>query len=129
LNAKFFDFKDTMLVDITMKYFLAISQDQMNKNIDSYVDYCKANKNIKAKDGSGNELNGDDTALRDELMILRLNISNTKHVQEKEVFTDKMLDRILYEKPTDIIALKKIISPASAYHYGDKILEAIMKHL
>lgn len=129
INVSLFDLKQQSLITVMAKYFLNISEDQLNANIDMYVDYCKANKKIKSKDTIGNELGANDEALRNALMIFRLNKSNSSHMLESKIFTDKMLDKLVIEKPLDKEALKKIVGANTCYFCGDDILAIIAKHL
>lgn len=129
INVLVFDSKQTYILEGITKHVARISDDQRNTNIDSYVDYCKANKKIKAKTSDGHELNADDEELRNELMIYRLNYSESHHVPEKNVFGDKMLDRIVVEKPLTKQELKKIVSATTAYYCGDEIIKIIERHL
>lgn len=45
------------------------------------------------------------------------------------IFTDKMLDRLVLEKPMTISELKKIVSVNTAYYCGQKIQDIIVNHL
>jgi len=128
INLITFDNKQDFLINAVAKFFVKINEDTMNKNIDRYVDYCKKNKKIKAKDNLGNELSENDEALRNELMVFRLNYSTQKHIPEKNIFTDKMIDKIVIEKPVTDIELKKIVSANTVYFCGKTILEIILKY-
>lgn len=129
INLVTFDNKQDYLLKAVSNYFIDIDEDTMNENIDRYVDYCKKNKKIKAKNGEGYELSENDEALRNELMIFRLNMSTEKHIAESRIFTDKMLDRLVIEKPVTIQELKKIVNPNTAYFCGDKLIEMIVKYM
>lgn len=129
INTVTFDNKQNYLVDLVAKYFIKIDEDTLNQNIDRYVDYCKKNKKLKSKDTEGFELSENDTSLRNELMVFRLNQSNLKHMKENSIFTDKMIDKIVVNKPVTIQELKKIISPLSAYNCGKEILDIIYKYI
>ena len=129
INLILFDNKQEYLVDAVSKYFIRIGDTTESKNIDRYLDYCKKNKKIKAKDNLGNELSENDEALRNELMIFRLNYSTEKHIPEKNVYTDKMIDKMVIEKPISDIDLKKIVSANTVYFCGKKILEIILKYI
>ena len=129
INLITFDNKQEFLINAIAKYFVKIDEDTMNKNIDRYVDYCKKNKKIKAKDNLGNELSENDEALRNELMVFRLNYSTQKHIPERNIYTDKMIDRMVIEKPVSDIELKKIVSANTVYFCGKKILEIILKYI
>ena len=128
INVVTFDNKQDYLLKAVGNYFVDIDEDTMNDNIDRYVDYCKKNKKIKAKNGEGYELSENDEALRNELMIFRLNMSTEKHIAESRIFTDKMLDRLVVEKPVTIQELKKIVSANTAYFCGKEIIEIIAKY-
>ena len=86
-------------VNLVADYFVKINEETENANIDRYVDYCKKNRKIKAKDGMGFELSENDVSLRNALQIYRFNYATEKHKSESSIFTDKMLDRIVFEKP------------------------------
>lgn len=129
INVVTFDNKQDYLLKAVSNYFVDIDEDTMNDNIDRYVDYCKKNKKIKAKNGEGYELSENDEALRNELMIFRLNMSTEKHIAESRIFTDKMLDRLVIEKPVTIQELKKIVNPNTAYFCGKELIETIVKYI
>lgn len=129
INCMTFDNKQEYIIDFVAKYFVDIDEEAKNANIDRYVDYCKANKKIKAKDGSGYELSENDEALRNELLVYRLNYSTTKHIADTRVFTDKMVDRLVIEKPVTIPELKKIVSANTAYYCGNDIIKIIVKYI
>ena len=129
INVITFDNKQNYILDLVSKHFVKIDKNQENKNIDNYVDYCKNNKKIKSKDFNGFVLSENDKGLRDELLIYRLNKANEKHVLENKLFTDKMLDKIVYEKPVTLAELKKIISAATVVNCGNDILSIVFKYL
>lgn len=129
INATIFDAKQGYIVEMVKKHFVSIDENAMNQNIDNYVDYCKKNKKIKAKDSIGHELNENDEQLRNELMIFRQQYCLSKRIQERTLFTDKMIDRMIVEKPVSDIELKKIISPTSFYYCGEAILKIILKYI
>ena len=62
-------------------------------------------------------------------MLFRLNWSQHKHIAEKNIYTDKMLDTMVIEKPTTSEELKKIISPTTVYFCGNDLLKIIAKYL
>ena len=129
INLYVFDNKNNAILDAVAKYFVAIPSDQEDENIDRYVDYCKKNKKIKAKDRLGNELNPEDAALRDELMVFRLTYCQNKHIGQTTLFTDKMMDNMVIEKPTTKEELNRIIPKTTVYFCGDAILKIIEKYL
>lgn len=129
INAVVFDTKEDYLITLVAQYFVRIDEETENANIDRYVDYCKKNKKIKAKDGMGFELSENDQALRDELLIYRLNYATNKNIAENRVFTDKMLDRIVIEKPITIAELKKIVNANTAYYCGNDIINTVAKYI
>ena len=129
INLIIFDSKTEYILEAISKFFIKIDGETENANIDGYVDYCKKNKRIKAKDNVGNELSENDEALRNELMIFRLNYSTEKHISEKFIYSDKMIDKMVIEKPVTSIELKKIVSPNTCYFCGKQILEIIVKHI
>lgn len=129
INLITLDNKQEYLINAVAKYFITIDEETENANIDRYVDYCKKNKKIKAKDNLGNELNENDEALRNELMVFRLKYSTQKHIPERNIYTDKMIDRMVIEKPITDIELKKIVSANTCYFIGKQILEIILKYI
>ena len=129
INVNIFDNKDEYLLKPLNQYFILIADEQKNKNIDDYVDYCKKNKKLKPKDFSNNEISEKDAALRNELMLLRLNKSKEKHIPENTIFTDKMLDKMIREMPISILSLKRIVSASTCYFAGEDILATITKYL
>ena len=129
INVVTFDNKQEYIIDAVSKYFIEIDEDIENENIDRYVDYCKKNKKIKAKNGDGFELSASDEQLRNELMVYRLNYSTTRHVAESKVFTDKMLDRLVVEKPVTMFELKKILNANTCYYCGKELIEIIVKYI
>lgn len=129
INVNLLDNKDDSLLKYVSKFFANVSDEQMNKNIDDYVDYCKKNKKIKAKDLTGNIMDEQSELLRNELMLFRLKKSTDNHILESKIFTDKMLDKIVYEKPVVIQELKKIIGAESCYYSGKDIINIIVKYI
>lgn len=127
INTRIFDIKDSSRITAVANYFVTIDEETQNKNIDMYVDYCKANKKIKAKNSSNFELNETDKQLRDKLMIYRMNYCNKNHIKEGKVFTDKVLDKIVMEKPTNIDELNKLLCAESRYYCGNDILNIILE--
>lgn len=130
VNLITFDNKNSMMIDAISKYFVKIDEDTQNDNIDRYFDYCKKNKKIRAKNNLGNEIvSENDEALRNELMLFRYDYANKKHIQERTMFTDKAIDKLIIEKPVTINELKKIISPNTCFYCGQQILDIISKYL
>lgn len=129
INYYLFDLKDYSLFNIITSYFLPIDNVTMTKNIDLYANYCINNKSLKSTNTSGYVLSNNDKALRDELMMFRLNYSQTKNIKENKIFNDKMIDKMVINKPTDKKELGKIISADSVYYAGDEILKIIVKYL
>lgn len=129
INTNVFDLKQDYLINLVADYFVKINEETENANIDRYVDYCKKNKKIKAKDGMGFELSENDVALRNALQIYRFNYATEKHKSESSIFTDKMLDRIVFEKPVTKDALKKIVSDYTVYYCGDDIIKIVAENI
>lgn len=130
INLITFDNKKTYLIDAIAKYFVKIDSKTEEENIDRYVDYCKKNKKIRAKDTQGNIYSSEvDEALRNELMVFRFNYAAQKHILEKTMYTDKAIEKLVAEKPITINELKKIISPTTCHYCGEKILEIICKYI
>lgn len=107
----------------------AIDEDAENANIDRYANLLSRNKKSTAKDRLGYELSDKDTALRNELMEFRLKYSQQKHLAENVVYTDKMIDLMVAEKPTTKVELKKILRPNTFYYISDQIIAIINKYL
>lgn len=129
INFTTFDNNQDYLIKAISKYFVKIDSETENENIDRYIDYCKKNKQIKAKDGLGFELSENDEALRNELMIYRLKYSTEKRIPDTKVYTDKMLDKMVIQKPTTIQELKKIVNANTSYYCGKDILSIIIKYI
>lgn len=128
INFITFDNKQDYLINFVSKYFVDINEETMNANIDRYVDYCKANKKIKAKNSEGFELSEDDEALRNDLMVYRLNVSQAKHIAENKIYTDKMIDKLVINKPVTMEELRKNVGPYTALMCGNEILKIIAKY-
>ena len=62
-------------------------------------------------------------------MIYRLKYSTDKHIAEQRVFTDKMLDKLVVEKPVTIQEVKKIVSANTAYYCGKELIAIIVKYI
>ena len=129
INASIFDAKQEQHLQAISKYFVSINTEQMNKNIDEYEDLIKKNAKIISKNSKGQELNAIDEDLRNKLMIYRLNYSLGKHIPERNVFTDKMLDRMVSEKPMNKEALLKIINPSTFSCCGEELLKIITEFI
>ena len=129
INLITFDNKQDYLLKAVSKYFVEIDEDAENENIDRYVDYCKKNKKIKSVDSEGFTLSENDEALRNELMIYRLNYSTQKHVSESKIYTDKMIDKMVQEKPVTLMQLKKIISAGTVYYCGEDLIKIVLKYI
>lgn len=129
INGVTFDSKQNYLIDGVAKFFVKIDQKTENDNIDRYADYCQKNKKIQAKNFSGFELSPQDTALRNDLMIYRLNYSTAKSISENKIFSDKAIDKILIAKPVNKEELGKLIPATTCAYCGDDILKIIEKYL
>lgn len=129
INLITFDNKQDYLLKAVLKYFAEIDENTENENIDRYVDYCKKNKKIKSVDSEGFTLSENDEALRNELMMYRLNYSTQKHVSESKIYTDKMIDKMVQEKPVTLMQLKKIISAGTVYYCGEDLIKIVVKYM
>lgn len=129
INLITFDTKQTYIIDAISQYFAGIDEDTENANIDRYADLLSRNKKSIAKDRLGYELSDKDTALRNELMEFRLKYSQQKHLAENVVYTDKMIDLMVAEKPATKAELKKILRPNTFYYISEQIIAIINKYL
>lgn len=112
-----------------ISYFVKPTDSTNAASIKLYQDNCAKNKNIKALDFSGKQLSESDEALRNELMLIRLNTSNKYRISEQRVFTDKDIEKILFSKPTNIADLSKLLKkPLTIQYSGKEILDAIAKY-
>lgn len=130
INQMIFDRKDSSVIQYVSKHFASINEEQSKTNIDLYLDYVKKNPVIRAKDNEGNYVSENDEALRNDLMIYRMNYALKSRKGEQAIFTDKMLDKLVIIKPISELDLKKIItSSATIYYCKDEILKIIKKYL
>ncbi len=117
---------DESFVNTIKRTFGGFDAKTIEKNVKAYEEYCLANAPTTGNNADGSSLSERDTALRDELMKYRLAYSIKKNIAEKNVFTDKTLERIVKEKPSSG-ELAQIIRQ-SFYYIGDDILAIINKY-
>ena len=124
IEIQSFACKNNDSINMVMSAFLKASEKQA---ADSNDLYNHNSKNLLAvMDG---EMSGGDKALRDDLLLLRMQYSTEKHIPENKIMTDKMIDKIVAEKPLARAALRKIVSQMTDYYLGDKIIETISKDI
>lgn len=126
INSQIFDLKDESVLKYVSKFVVKPTQEEINKDIDSYVDKVKENtKKLESKTSDGHTMSADDTQLRNKLMEYRLKYSLDHHISENKVFTDKQMEKIVREKPLTKRDLSKCISVSSLYYIGDDIIKII----
>ena len=124
IEIQSFACKNNDSINMVMSAFLKPSEEQAEDNANLYN---RNSKNLLA--AMNGEMSGDDKALRDDLFLLRLQYSTEKRIPEKKIMTDKMIDKIVAEKPLARPALRKIISGMTDYYLGDKIIETVSKNI
>lgn len=129
IDFGFFESDDNRYINQIYKFFGKISDEEIDKNRKLYEENCAKNRSVTAKSSSGEELSERDAALRNELMKYRLEYSQVKHIAERMVFTDRMLELIVQKKPMDLDALGKIIGPKTAHYIGPELLSVIFKYI
>ncbi len=129
INFGFLENGDNSYVNQIYKTFGKIGDEQIEKNKKLYDGNCIKNQNATAKNSSGEELSERDTALRNELMKYRLEYSRSKHVPERMIFTDRMMELITQRKPMDLNELEKVIGKKTAYFVGTDILNIVAKYI
>ncbi len=124
IEIQSFACKNNDSINMVMNAFPKATEEQIE---DSGNLYNHNSKNLlAAMDG---EMSGDDKALRDDLFLLRMQYSTEKHIPEKKIMTDKMIDKIVAEKPLARATLRKIVSGTTDYYLGDKIIELVSKNI
>ena len=135
-NTGFFQIRNTInsqMLDMHMNvlsildnYFIELPEGQGEINDKLFQANCDANKKIKSKEGY--VMKEEDGALRNELMVFRLETASAKGLKESTVYTDKQLERMVIEKPTSKEELRRIISAQTNHFVGEKIIEIIKKY-
>ncbi len=124
IEIQSFACKNNDSINMVIKAFLKASESQIGDNTNLY------NHNSKSLLAAMNgEMSGDDKALRDDLLLLRLQYSTEKRIPEKKIMTDKMIDKIVAEKPLARASLRKIVSGLTDYYLGDKIIAVVSKSI
>ncbi|MFA6755360.1 MAG: AIPR family protein [Bacilli bacterium] len=126
INADIFNYKSEDKLNYVSGFFMKIDEEQTNKNIDLYVDYCKSNV---SKSGENDELTEKEKDVYNALLTFRLEYSAAKGLKENFIMTDKQIDKIVRLKPQTIDDLKPLIKPATAHYIGEKILSIIQEHM
>ena len=124
IEIQSFACKNNDSINMVMSAFLKPTEEQTEDNSNLYN---RNSKNLLA--AMNGEMSGDDKALRDDLFLLRLQYSTEKHIPEKKIMTDKMIDKIVAEKPLARPALRKIVSGMTDYYLGGKIIETVSKNI
>ncbi len=124
IEIQSFACKNNDSINMIMKAFPKATEKQIEDNGNLYNHNSKSL--LAAMDG---EMSGDDKALRDDLFLLRMQYSTEKHIPEKKIMTDKMIDKIVAEKPLVRATLRKIVSGTTDYYLGDKIIELVSKNI
>lgn len=116
-------------LDTVYQYFDKIGEEQIQKNQKLYDENCEKNRSVLGKSSTGVVLSENDTQLRNDLMKYRCDYAIKKHLAEKRVFSDKVLELIVTQKPTTKETLKTIVKPETALFCGDDILDIVKRHL
>ena len=126
LEASYLEAKDDYLIKLVGKSFAKISEEQMEKDDKLFEVNVKANEddNRAAKD----DLDNSAKQIIDELMVLRLEYSKKEKISEKKLLTDKMIEKVAFQKPTTPSALRKIVSDMASYYMTEAILEVVLKY-
>lgn len=129
LNREIIDLKNTTWIDEMEDYFLVIDQEQENKNIDLYMDLCKATEKKEAKNEFVQRKNFDeqDQTLLKELYNFVGEYSAKKNIPSGRVMTDKQLEKVVRMRPESLNELAKYIKPETIHYVGKEILDILEK--
>ncbi len=128
IEREIFDNKNLDNLNLVASYFLEISNEERNNNIDTFIDYYKKELNNENKELDSVTV-ANNKALQDELFTYRLNMSNTKHISENKIFTEKQLIKLVNNKPLNNYQLLKILNNEKISLFGDDIIKIISKYL
>lgn len=115
---------DNYQVRALSTFFLALSKDKKEENNKLFTQNSK-----KVLDEESENNSSDDKGLRDDLMKLRLERSNQTHKSESRIMTDKVIEKIVAEKPMTLEGLGKIVPPDTKHYIGDQIIELVIKNV
>lgn len=128
IEREIFDIKNNDNLNLVKSYFLNISEDQKNNNIDTFIDYYKSelNKDNDELDSIDQKKNQD---LQNELFLYRDKTSKERHILPNKIFTDNQIIKLVNNKPTDSYQLSKILSKEKYQQFSEEILDIINKYL
>ncbi len=132
INNDIYDGTYPRIISFVEKYFISISKDQENNNIDEYVDLIKKvkekNKDI-AKNSKGEVISDKDKALRDELFSYDAKTAKEKKLRVGSVLSVTEIEKIIKAKPMTKEELAKCINAKSLYYNAQNILDIVGKYL
>ena len=130
LNRQTIDLNDTSWIDEMKDYFLVISEEQENKNIDQYMDLCHFAEKKEAKNTFVKRENftEQDQALLNELLTFLTSYAIKKNISTSKVATDKQLEKVVRMRPENIKELTKYLKRETVYYIGEQILEIVNKY-
>jgi hypothetical protein len=129
VNLHYFDLNEKADVTYVSGFFVPADEDMQESNDKIYNENIAKNIVIKAKASNGMEIKEEDKPLRDALMLLRFEHSQKTGKKDTKILSDKNLDAIVVNKPTDIESLTAIIGKTSAYYIGQEILKLVIDHI
>ena len=127
INRSIFDLKNESDLDFLRSFFVQPTQKMIDLNKALYAKNIANNK--VAKSANGYVLTKEDEDMRNELLVLRLKVSQEKNIGETRIFTEKQLDKVIINKPKTKQELAKIIKPETVYYIGDEMLKIIYKYI
>ena len=101
----------------------AFNYAEVSRRADRTIDSVRSFEEDAQKHGE------EDKPLRDALMLLRFEHSQKTGKKDTKILSDKNLDAIVVNKPTDIESLTAIIGKTSAYYIGQEILKLVIDHI
>lgn len=129
INLMLFNVKDESILNLVRNYFVAIDDNQIAKNIDDYVDYCKARKDVKKQKEYEKRVFGDDDyKLIEKLKTFRHEYAIEKGLTESYIMTDKQIESLVRNKPKEKSLLYKFVKRQTVYYIGDKIIELLLNN-
>ena len=129
VNLHYFDLNEKADVTYVSGFFVPADEEMQESNDKIYNENIAKNIVIKAKASNGMEIKEEDKPLRDALMLLRFEHSQKTGKKDTKILSDKNLDAIVVNKPTDIESLTAIIGKTSAYYIGQEILKLVIDHI
>ena len=129
INLMLFNVKDESILNLVRNYFVMIDDNQIAKNIDDYVDYCKARKDVKKQKEYEKRVFGDDDyKLIEKLKTFRHEYAIEKGLTESYIMTDKQIESLVRNKPKEKSLLYKFVKRQTVYYIGDKIIELLLNN-